>query len=109
MTENDVKKQVKQYLRINGWFVFHVLQGLGCYPGISDFIAVKNGRVVFIECKKPKSGNKAKGNQSKHQIKFQNEIENAGSEYILAYGIEEVEKLGSGRLFKQKKLRNYEN
>jgi len=83
--ENSVKKEVKKWLQLNGWFVFPILQGLGAYKGISDFIAVKNGDVLFIECKAPK------GTQSENQIKFQADIEEHGGYYILARGYEDVE------------------
>lgn len=82
--ETIVKKQVRGYLRIRGWFVFHVLQGLGAYPGISDFIAMKNGRVIFVECKAPK------GTQSDQQKQFQRCCEVCGVTYILARSVEDL-------------------
>jgi len=51
ITENDVKKQVKQYLSLKGYFHFHIMQGLGAYRGIPDIIAIKNNRVLFLEIK----------------------------------------------------------
>lgn len=84
LTENDIKKQVKDYLNIKGWFNFHVLQGLGAYKGIPDRIAIKNGRVLFIEIKKPK------GKQSLNQTLFQKELEYASGEYILVRCLEDL-------------------
>ena len=52
--ENMIKKQVKDYLNVRGWYHFPILQQLGSYPGISDIIAIKNGRVLFIEVKSAK-------------------------------------------------------
>jgi len=83
--ENLVKKQVRDYLRIRGWFVFPVMQGLGSYPGISDLIACKNGRVLFVECKAPR------GRLSTYQRRFKESIEASGCEYIEARGYEDVE------------------
>lgn len=86
VTEKDVKKQVRDYLRIRGWFVFHILQGMGSYRGVSDLVAVKNGRTLFIECKVPG------GKLSTYQKKFKESIETAGGIYIEARGYEDVEK-----------------
>ena len=83
--ENLVKKQVRDYLRIRGWFVFPVMQGLGSYPGISDLIACKNGRVLFIECKAPG------GVLSNYQRRFMQSVVESGCEYIIARGYEDVE------------------
>ncbi len=49
--ETTIKKEIKGWLRLNNWFVFHLLAGLGCYPGAPDLIAVKRGTVLFIEVK----------------------------------------------------------
>lgn len=58
---------------------------------MSDLQALKNGRAVFIEIKRPG------GRQSEFQKKFQKTVEAAGFEYILARGIEDVEHLGSNK------------
>ena len=87
LKEKDIRKQIQDYLRWTGWFVFYHLQGLGSYRGLSDLQALKDGRSVFIEVKTPR------GRQSEHQKKFQRLVENAGLEYVLARGIEDVEHL----------------
>jgi Holliday junction resolvase-like predicted endonuclease len=79
---------VRDYLRIKGWFCFHVLQGLGAYRGISDLIAVKDGRVLFVELKT------ARGRQSEHQKEFQTDLEAAGGEYLLCRGVEDLQERG---------------
>lgn len=86
ITEKDVREQVKEYLKIKGWFCYYNLAGLGSYPGLSDLVAVKGGRVVHIELKKPT------GVQSERQIRFQAELEAAGGEYVLARGIDDLRK-----------------
>lgn len=85
ITESDVRKVCRDYLRIKGWFVFHLLQGLGCYPGLTDLIAIKDGRVLFIELKRP-----GKSKQSNCQKEFQIDIERAGGEYILVDSLERI-------------------
>jgi len=84
ITENDVKKQIKQYLTLMGWFHFHILQGLGSYLGIPDIIAIKNGRVLFLEIKKPG------GKLSPGQIIFRDMILSHGGEY---YMVDDLNKL----------------
>ena len=87
MKERDIRKQIQDYLRWTGWFVYYNLAGLGSYPGLSDLVAVKDGRVVHIEVKTPK------GVQSDKQKKFQRKLEAAGGEYILARSVADVEHL----------------
>jgi len=89
ITETDIRRQVRDYLRIKGWFCFHVLQGgVGVYRGITDLIAAKDGRVLFIELKT------ARGRQSEHQKKFQSDLEAAGGEYVLCRGVEDLQERG---------------
>ena len=85
ITERDIPRVCKDYLEIKGWFVFHLLQGLGCYPGLTDIVAIKDGRVLFIEYKKP-----SRGKQTEKQKIFQADIERAGGEYILVKSLEDL-------------------
>jgi len=87
VTENDVKKQVKQYLSLKGYFHFHILQGLGAYKGIPDIIAIKNNRVLFLEIKRPG------GRQSDYQKQFQADIEGHGGEYYVIKSLDELVKI----------------
>ena len=87
ITENDVKRQVKQLLSLKGYFHFHILQGLGAYRGIPDIIAIKNNRVLFLEIKRPG------GKQSDYQKQFQADIESKGGEYFLVDCYEDLVKI----------------
>ena len=81
MTENDVKNQVVEYLRMTGWLVLRINSGavvgqdqnkrrffwfakwftLGKEPqtaGIADILAFKDGRALAIETKRPGSENR---------------------------------------------------
>ncbi len=87
MKESDIRRQIQEYLQWQGWFVYYNLAGLGSYPGLSDLVAVRAGQVVHIEVKRPG------GRQSERQLRFQKKIEAAGGEYILAYGMADVEHL----------------
>ena len=88
ITETDIRRQVRDYLRLRGWFCFHVLQGLGAYRGISDLIAAKDGRVIFVELKT------ARGRQSEHQRQFEMDLTAAGGEYLLCRGVEDLMREG---------------
>lgn len=102
--ENILKAQVKEYLDLKGWFHFPVSQGMGSHPGIADRIAIKNGRVVFIECKAPghsdqrylpgMSKQQHRGVQSTHQEIFEQNVKRAGGEYILAYSVDDLRAAG---------------
>ncbi len=85
LTETDRRKQVKEYLLLKRWFVWHNLQGIGCYRGLPDLMAAKDGEVIGVEIKKPG------GRQSDYQKQFQSLFEAAGCRYILAYGIDELQ------------------
>ncbi len=90
--ESDIRKQIQEYLRWNKWFVYYNLAGLGSYPGLSDLVAIRGGRIVHIEVKRPR------GVQSSPQKEFQADLEAAGGEYIIARGIEDVKHLVEKRL-----------
>jgi len=87
ITENDVKRQVKQLLSLKGYFHFHILQGLGAYRGIPDIIAIKNNRVLFLEIKRPT------GKLSNYQKQFQTDIEGQGGEYYIIRSIDDLIKI----------------
>ena len=86
-SEADVKKLVQDYMQIKGWFIFPIIQSLGSYKGISDYIAIKAGRTVYIETKSPA------GKQSQDQIDFQADIEAKGGEYFLVDCYEDLIKI----------------
>lgn len=87
ITENDIKKQVKDYLSLKGYFHFYLLAGMGAYKGIPDIIAIKNNRVLFLEIKRPG------GKQSEHQKQFQVDIEGQGGEYYVIMSLEDLIKV----------------
>jgi len=82
--ENLVKEAVKKYLHYQGWYHFPILQGLGAKKGIADRIAIKNGVVLFIECKSPR------GKQSLNQLQFQGDVDYHGGHYVLVRKIQDL-------------------
>jgi len=83
--ENLVKQEIRDWLDIKGWYRFHLLQGLGSYPGLPDMIAYKNGVVLFVECKAEG------GRQSQKQLDFERKLKEQGCHYVLVYGYEDIE------------------
>ena len=88
ITENDVKCAVKQLLSLKGYFHFYLLAGMGAYKGIPDIIAIKNNRVLFLECKRP-----GKSILSEYQKQFQADIENQGGEYYIIKSLDDLIKI----------------
>ena len=82
--ETALKRDVKKYLNLRGWFVFHCLQGLGCYPGISDLIACKDGKVWFIECKS------LNGKMSEKQMDFEQNLIDQKCNYLVVRKLEDI-------------------
>ncbi len=80
LKESDIRRQIQEYLRWKGFFVYYNLQ-------LSDLVATKNGVTYHIEIKTPR------GRQSEKQREFQHNLELAGGRYILARGVEDVEHL----------------
>ncbi len=85
--ETYIRQSITGALRLAGWAVFYIFQGLGSYKGISDLIALRDGQVVFIEVKTET------GKQSEHQRIFQEICEAHGCRYILARSINDVVEL----------------
>lgn len=86
VTEAEIQRQIRDYLRWTGWFVYKNHQSLGSHRGLADLTAIKDGKVVWIEVKAPG------GRQSEHQRRFQEELEAHGGTYILARSVEDVER-----------------
>ena len=85
--ESLILQAVRQYLQIGGWIVVRHVAGLGTCPGLPDLQAIRDGRVVMIECKT------ATGRLSSRQQAFRATWEAHGGEYIVARSTEDVEHL----------------
>lgn len=82
--EKDIKRAVRTYLKIANWKVLNIFQGLGCEPGISDLICIKDGFVLFIEIKTKT------GKQSEKQIAFEMAIRERGGMYAVIRSVDEL-------------------
>ena len=103
MKEQIIQKNILTWLTLKKWFAFKInnvgiyKQATGSYipsqtKGICDIIAIKDGEVIFVECKSEK------GKLSQSQKEFCDTIISHGGHYIIARSIEDMEDY----------LRNYE-
>ena len=65
---------------------------MGSHPGISDLCAVREGTVLFIECKS------ASGRLSRAQEQFRADIENHGGTYVVCRSVDDLAELTGGCL-----------
>lgn len=77
-TEKSIMLGIQQALGMRGWRVLRVPPSIYSAKGWCDLIAIKDGRVLFIEVKSEK------GKLSRDQEKFAQLIDEAGGEYIVA-------------------------
>jgi len=82
--ETIIMRDIKKYLEYRGWFVYRNHQSLGSYPGIPDLTALKNGRVVWIEVKRPG------GKISDHQATFAARVMGQGCEWFCLYSLDDA-------------------
>ena len=87
--ESVILNATRQWLRFKGWYVIRIQQSIGCHPGVSDLIAIKNGVTIFIETKSPKW----RGKLSKDQVKFKTAIEDHGGTFLVIDSIDEMMKI----------------
>ena len=86
LENRDVRDPIIDFLQVHGWFVFKHWQGTSyCYPGIPDIEAVRDGVVVYIECKVPGKGLRA------DQVRFRDDWVAHGGRWVLAKRLEDVE------------------
>jgi len=90
--ESAVKRAVRAHLRGQGYFVFPLTAGMGSHPGIADLCAVRDGAVLWIECKS------RTGKLSPSQQQFCADIESAGGTYVIARSVDDLADLTGGCL-----------
>lgn len=85
MLESQIQSRIKTQLEKNGWLVIKLIQTT--LNGIPDLMALKNGRTVFIEVKRP--NNKPTPLQSyRHQ-----QLLKQGFQTLVATSIKDIEHL----------------
>lgn len=86
-TEKEIQNDIRRYLQLRGWYVIRIQQGMGAHKGLSDLIAVKDGRVVFAEIKTPR------GRLSEYQREFEQALAAHGGEYAVLRSVEDAMRL----------------
>lgn len=100
MTERTLQNAIINLLRLNGWFAYSQ-KTVGTYDpikkifrknksatiGVADILAIKHGRVLFLEVKRPG------GKQRNSQIEFEYQIKTHGGNYFVVTSYKEVEKI----------------
>ena len=98
MTEHDVQNHIRLELSKLGWITFRMNVGkiktkdgrwfdTGLPPGFSDLIALKEGKLIFLEIKTEK------GKPSKNQINFLNQMKSLGFNGGIVRNMKDVSKL----------------
>ena len=85
--ETYIRRSITEALRLAGWAVFYIFQGLGSYKGISDLIAIKDGLTVYIEVKTET------GRQSEYQKQFERIVTDHGGKYYVARSVNDIAEL----------------
>lgn len=86
--ETALKNACKQYLALQGWDSLPLTAGLGSVPGMPDRLAMRAGRVVALEFKRP--GGKLSPAQEAMQARW----EAAGCTYLVVRSVEDLYVLG---------------
>lgn len=68
--EKDVEREIKKIYINLGWDCYGIQSKLGCPPGVSDLVFLKDGQIMFIEVKSPVVWDRKNHNLSDKQIKF---------------------------------------
>lgn len=84
--ESEIQAAVRDWLRWHKWLVIRNHQTLGSHKGLADLTAIKDGRVLWIEVKRPGGGLRP------DQERFRDEILAHGGEYLIAWSVEDVER-----------------
>lgn len=85
MSEAEVTREIREYLRVCGIFHWKQFQGLGALPGVADIIGCWRGRFLAIEVKKV--GLKP----TPAQRKFIDQVNAAGGIAFCAHSAQEVD------------------
>ena len=83
-TETQIKHSIKQYLDFNKIWHFHLLAGLGAYPGLPDMIAIWPNTIWMIEVKSKV------GKLSSKQKAFRDRCLMNGINYIVVRSVDDV-------------------
>ena len=84
ISESEITKQIRDYLKIRQIFHWKVMQGLGATPGIADILGIYKGKPLAIEVKT------AKGKPSENQLAFLARFRTEGGIAFIARSVDDV-------------------
>ena len=90
-------KGAVQLMKLHGIFSYHLMGGLGSYPGLPDRSAHFEGEVIYLEFKAPK------GRLGKRQIEFQEQCKRDGVRYEVIRSLDDIEDIFKLRVIRGKK------
>ncbi len=82
--EAVIRRAVRQFLEVGGWWVVPIVQSALSYKGIPDLVAMRDSTTVWIEVKT------ATGRLSEAQEAFAASCAAQGVPHIVARGVEDV-------------------
>lgn len=82
MTEQSIQNAIREHLKSEGWLVVKCMAM--SKPGWPDLLAIKGGRHLHIEVKRPG------GRISPLQTMMHQQLQQHGAEVFIAYGVEDV-------------------
>lgn len=86
--ESGIKRTVREFLEWHKWEVVQFQEGPFGEPGVSDLLAIRRGRHLFLEIKT------TTGNQSPNQKEFAAKINRGGGEYYIIRDVDDLERVG---------------
>ncbi len=93
LSESEIKREIRQYLRMRGIFAWNQWQGQMSVPGVQDLIGIlPGGRILGIEIKVPswKEPKPGKSQRWDRQKAFIQRINEAGGLALVATSVEDV-------------------
>jgi len=95
--ESSVMSALRDWLGWKGWMIVRNQQSMGSQPGVPDLTVIREGRVLWIEVKRPKvlgeSGKMiAEGELSGAQARFRDDLLRHKGEFVLARSVEDLER-----------------
>ena len=85
LLEKDILRLCIDYLKVNRWMVLNFSRHEDPdIAGVADIYALRKGRGIWIEFKRPK------GKQQENQIKFEDGIKGHGGEYIVIKSLDQL-------------------
>lgn len=85
--EKDIQREIVKHLKDSGWEVMVIRErfaGRPSDPGIPDVVAIKSGRTMWLEVKRPN------GIVRKTQVKRHKDMRSQGAEVYVVRSIEDV-------------------